>query len=88
MGGARWWLYGAALAAGGAFSILFSGETYRGGDGGFGALSVVAIIAGKTAFLPLLLAAAVAVAVGSAGRWRFRTRAAFRGSTASPAAPR
>jgi transglutaminase-like putative cysteine protease len=71
MGGARWWLYGSALAAGGAFSMLFSGETYRGGDGGFGALSVVAIIAGKTAFLPLLLAAAVAVAVGSAGRWRF-----------------
>jgi transglutaminase-like putative cysteine protease len=71
MGGARWWLYGAALAAGGAFSILFSGETYRGGDGGFGSLSVVTIIAGKTALLPLLLAAAVAVAVGSAGRWRF-----------------
>ena len=71
MGGARWWLYGAALAAGGAFSILFTGETYRGGDGGFGDLSVVAIIAGNKAFLPLLLAAAVAMAVGSAGRWRF-----------------
>ena len=71
MGGARWWLYGVALAAGGAFSILFTGETYRGGDGGFGDLSVVAIIAGNKAFLPLLLAAAVAMAIGSAGRWRF-----------------
>jgi transglutaminase-like putative cysteine protease len=71
MGGARWWLYGAALAAGGAFSILFTGETYRGGDGGFGGLSVVSIIAGDKAFLPLLLAAAVAMLVGSAGRWRF-----------------
>ena len=70
-GGARWWLYGAALAAGGAFSILFTGETYRGGDGGFGHLSVVSIIAGNKAFLPLLLAAAVAMLVGSAGRWRF-----------------
>jgi transglutaminase-like putative cysteine protease len=70
-GGARWWLYGAALATGGAFSILFTGETYRGGDGGFGDLSVVAIIAGNRAFLPLLLAAAVAMVVGSAGRWRF-----------------
>ena len=71
MGGARWWLYGAALAAGGAFSILFTGETYSSGDGGFGDLSVVAIIAGNRAFLPLLLAAAVAMVVGSAGRWRF-----------------
>jgi transglutaminase-like putative cysteine protease len=70
-GGARWWLYGAALAAGGAFSILFTGETYRGGDGGFGGLSVVSIIAGDRALLPLLLAAAVAMLVGSAGRWRF-----------------
>ena len=71
MGGARWWLYGAALAAGGAFSILFTGEIYSGGDGGFGDLSVVAIIAGNRAFLPLLLAAAVAMVVGSTGRWRF-----------------
>jgi transglutaminase-like putative cysteine protease len=70
-GGARWCLYGAALATGGAFSILFTGETYRGGDGGFGDLSVVAIIAGNTALVPLLLAAAVAMLVGSAGRWRF-----------------
>ena len=31
----------AALATGGAFSILFTGETYDGADGGFGALSVV-----------------------------------------------
>jgi hypothetical protein len=71
MGGARWWLYGAVLATGGAFSILFTGETYRGGDGGFGDLSVVSIIAGNKAFLPFLLAAAVAMLVGSAGRWRF-----------------
>ncbi|HEX5849160.1 MAG TPA: DUF3488 and transglutaminase-like domain-containing protein [Rubrobacter sp.] len=70
-GGARWWLYGAALAAGGAFSILFNGETYRVGDGGFGDLSVVSLIAGDRAFLPLLLAAVVAALVGSAGRWRF-----------------
>jgi len=69
--GTRWWLYGAALATGGAFSILFTGDLYRGGDGGFGDLSVVAIIAGYTAFLPLLLAAAAAMLVGSAGRWRF-----------------
>jgi transglutaminase-like putative cysteine protease len=69
--GAKWWLYGAALATGGAFSILFSGKTYRGGDGGFGDLSVVSIIAGDRALVPLLLAAAVAMFVGSAGRWRF-----------------
>ncbi|CAN5860479.1 hypothetical protein BH18ACT11_BH18ACT11_09950 [soil metagenome] len=69
--GVRLWLYGAALATGGAFSILFTGETYSGGDGGFGGLSVVAIIAGYTALLPLVIAAAVAMLVGSAGRWRF-----------------
>ena len=69
--GTRLWLYGAALAAGGAFSILFTGETYDGLDGGFGGLSVVAIVAGYKAFLPLLLGAAVAAMVGSAGRWRF-----------------
>lgn len=69
--GVKIWLYGAALATGGAFSILFTGEIYSGGDGGFGGLSVVAIIAGYKAFLPLVLAAAVAVLVGSAGRWRF-----------------
>jgi transglutaminase-like putative cysteine protease len=65
------WLYGAALATGSAFSILFTGETYDGADGGFGDLSVVTIIAGHKALLPLLLAAAVATLVGSAGRWRF-----------------
>jgi transglutaminase-like putative cysteine protease len=65
------WLYGAALATGSAFSILFTGETYDGADGGFGALSVVTVIAGHKALLPLLIAAAVAALVGSAGRWRF-----------------
>ena len=69
--GTRLWLYGAALATGSAFSILFTGETYDGADGGFGALSVVTVIAGHKALLPLLLAAAVAALVGSAGRWRF-----------------
>jgi transglutaminase-like putative cysteine protease len=65
------WLYGAALATGSAFCILFTGETYDGADGGFGALSVVTVIAGHKALLPLLFAAAVAALVGSAGRWRF-----------------
>jgi transglutaminase-like putative cysteine protease len=69
--GTRLWLYGAALATGSAFSILFTGETYDGADGGFGSLSVVAIIAGHKALLPFLLAAGVAALVGSAGRWRF-----------------
>jgi transglutaminase-like putative cysteine protease len=69
--GTRLWLYGAALATGSAFCILFTGETYDGADGGFGALSVVTVIAGHKALLPLLLAAAVAALVGSAGRWRF-----------------
>jgi transglutaminase-like putative cysteine protease len=69
--GTRWWLYGAALATGSAFSILFTGETYDGADGGFGSFSVVTIIAGHKALLPMLLAAAVAALVGSAGRWRF-----------------
>jgi transglutaminase-like putative cysteine protease len=69
--GTRLWLYGAALATGSAFSILFTGETYDGADGGFGALSVVTVIAGHKALLPLLFAAVVAVLVGSAGRWRF-----------------
>src|SRR3712207_8068525 len=73
MGGTRvrTYLYTAALATGGSFAILFTGETYDGADGGFGGLSVVAIIAGYKAFLPLFLASAVAVAVGSAGRYRF-----------------
>ena len=65
------WLYGAVLATGSAFSILFTGDTYDGSDGGFGALSVVAIIAGYKAFLPMFIGAAVAAMVGSAGRWRF-----------------
>jgi transglutaminase-like putative cysteine protease len=69
--GTRLWLYGAALATGSAFSILFTGETYDGADGGFGSLSVVAIIAGHKALLPFLLAAGVAALVASAGRWRF-----------------
>ena len=70
--GTKLWLYGAALASGSAFSILFTGETYDGSDGGFGGLSVVAIIAGYKAFLPLFFGAAVAAMVGSAGRWRPR----------------
>jgi transglutaminase-like putative cysteine protease len=69
--GTRLWLYGAALATGSAFSILFTGETYDGADGGFGALSVITVLAGHKALLPLLLASAVAALVGSAGRWRF-----------------
>jgi transglutaminase-like putative cysteine protease len=63
------WLYGAALATGSAFSILFTGDTYDGAHGGFGALSVVTVIAGHKALLPLLLAAAVAALVGSAGMY-------------------
>ena len=66
----RIWLYAAALATGGAFSILFTGETFDGAEGGFARFSVVAIIAGYTAFLPFFFAAAVAAAVGSAGRYR------------------
>ena len=66
----RAWLYAAVLVTGGAFSILFTGETFDGADAGFGDLSVVAILAGYTAFLPLFLAAAVGIAVGSAGRYR------------------
>jgi transglutaminase-like putative cysteine protease len=69
--GTRLWLYGAALATGSAFSILFTGETYDGDDGGFGDLSVVTVIAGHKALLPFFIAAAVAALVGSAGRWRF-----------------
>src|SRR3712207_9148572 len=69
--GTRLWLYGAALATGSAFSILFTGETYDGADGGFGALSVITVIAGHKALLPMFFAAAVAALVGSAGRGRF-----------------
>ena len=67
----RYWLYAAVLVAGSAFSILFTGEVYTEPNTGFGNLSVVAIIAGEKAFLPLLFAAAVGVFVGSAGSWRF-----------------
>ena len=67
----RYWLYAAVLVTGAAFSILFTGEVYTEPETGFGDLSVVSIVAGETAFLPLLLAAAVGAAVGSAGRWRF-----------------
>ena len=65
----RFWLYAAVLVAGSAFSILFTGEVYA--EAGFGDLSVVSIIAGERAFLPVLFAAAVGALVGSAGRWRF-----------------
>lgn len=65
--GARAALYGAALATGGAFSVLFTGETHGGLDGGFGAYSVIAL-GGYGAFLAMTLAAALAAAVGSAGR--------------------
>jgi transglutaminase-like putative cysteine protease len=66
----RIWLYAAALATAGAFSILFTGETFDGDDAGFGRFSVVAVLAGYKAFLPFFLAAVVAAAVGSAGRYR------------------
>lgn len=67
----RYWLYAVVLATGGAFSILFTGEVNAESGAGFGGLSVVSIIAGETAFLPIFLAAAVGALVGSAGRWRF-----------------
>ena len=67
----RYWLYATVLVAGSAFSILFTGDLYAESNTGFGDLSVVSIIAGERAFLPLLLAAAVGALVGSAGRWRF-----------------
>ena len=66
----RIWLYVAALATAGAFSILFTGETFDGDDAGFGRFSVMAIVAGYKSFLPFFLAAVVAAAVGSAGRYR------------------
>ena len=67
----KYWLYAAVLVTGMAFSILFTGEMYLEPDTGFGDLSVVSIIAGERAFLPLLFAAAVGAFVGAAGRWRF-----------------
>jgi transglutaminase-like putative cysteine protease len=67
MGGARVRvpLYTAALATGGAFAILFTGEVYVW----FDRSSIVWI--GGGAFWAMLLAALVAALVGSAGRYRF-----------------
>jgi transglutaminase-like putative cysteine protease len=67
MGGARVriLLYTAALATGGAFAILFTGDVYVW----FDRSSVVWI--GGGAFWAMLLAALVAALVGSAGRYRF-----------------
>ena len=72
MRGTRVWLplCVAALATGGAFSILFTGETYDGFTGGFGGSSLVALT-GYGAFMAMVLAALCAVLVGSAGSYRF-----------------
>ena len=58
-------LYAAALATGGAFAILFTGDIYVS----FNRSSIVWI--GGGAFWAMLLAALVAALVGSAGRYRF-----------------
>jgi transglutaminase-like putative cysteine protease len=58
-------LYAAALATGGAFAILFTGDVYVW----FNRSSIVHIVGG--AFWTMLLAALVAALVGSAGRYRF-----------------
>ena len=58
-------LYAAALATGGAFSILFTGDFH----GWFDRSSIVWV--GGGAFWAMLLAALVAALVGSAGRYRF-----------------
>jgi transglutaminase-like putative cysteine protease len=58
-------LYAAALATGGAFAILFTGDIYVW----FNRSSIVWI--GGGAFWAMLLAALVAALVGSAGRYRF-----------------
>ncbi len=58
-------LYLAALATGGAFAILFTGETY---GGGFGDASIASV---GGAFWVMFLAALVAALVGSAGKYRF-----------------
>jgi transglutaminase-like putative cysteine protease len=58
-------LYLAALATGGAFAIVFTGDVYVW----FEPSSIVAI--GGGAFWAMLLAALVAALVGSAGRYRF-----------------
>lgn len=63
-------LYVAVLATGGAFSVLFTGETYDGFEGGFGVSSLMNILGGG-AFLTMTLAALVAALVGSAGGYRF-----------------
>jgi transglutaminase-like putative cysteine protease len=58
-------LYAAALASGGAFTILFTGDVYVP----FEPSSIVSV--GGGAFWVMLLAALVAALVGSAGRYRF-----------------
>jgi transglutaminase-like putative cysteine protease len=58
-------LYAAALATGGAFAILFTGDMYVS----FDRSSIVWV--GGGAFWAMLLAALVAALVGSAGRYRF-----------------
>jgi transglutaminase-like putative cysteine protease len=58
-------LYAAALATGGSFAILFTGDVYVW----FEPSSIVAL--GGGAFWTMLLAALVAAAVGSAGKYRF-----------------
>jgi transglutaminase-like putative cysteine protease len=64
---ARACLYAAALATGGAFAILFTGQI-PGGAGGFGEYSIVAL---GGAFWAMLGAALAALFVGSVGRYRF-----------------
>jgi transglutaminase-like putative cysteine protease len=58
-------LYAAALATGGAFAILFTGDVYVW----FNRSSIVHIAGGP--FWAVILAALVAALVGSAGRYRF-----------------
>jgi transglutaminase-like putative cysteine protease len=58
-------LYSAALATGGTFAILFTGDVYVW----FERSSIVFI--GRGAFWAVLLAALVAALVGSAGKYRF-----------------
>ena len=58
-------LYAAVLAAGGAFSLLFTGDSY-------GAFAISDVPADRMgAFFTMLGAALVALLVGSAGRYRF-----------------
>ncbi len=65
MGGVRVPLYAAALATGGAFAILFTGEVYLP----FDPSSIVRL--GGGALWAMLLGALVAALIGSAGRYRF-----------------